>query len=332
MNKRFLSARLRPAILGAAAIAMGMGAAGAAVAQGWPGRVVTIVVGSGPGSAPDMIARALAEPLGRRLGTTIVVENRAGATGAIGAAAVARAAPDASTLLMMTAAHTITPLLMPNSQFDPDRSFASVAHVASVPLVLVANPDLGARSLPDLVRLLRTRPGQMNYSSPGIGSIQHFATALILQREGLDAVHVPFRSGDEAVMAVLSRTADFFFAGMPPALPHLREGRLAALAVSTADRAVAAPEVRTLGEQGYPGMIADNWHALVTTAGAPADRIAQLAAAIQASLAEDEVRERLLRLGAQANFKDPAMLAQLISSEVVKWRTVAPAAGLAAGR
>jgi tripartite-type tricarboxylate transporter receptor subunit TctC len=325
-------ARLRPAMLSVIAAAILFGASSGASAQAWPGRVVTIVVGSGPGSAPDTIARTLAEPLGRRLGTTIVVENRAGATGSIGAAAVARATPDASTLLMMTAAHTITPLLTPTSQFDPERSFTAVAHVASVPLLLVANPNLGARSLTDLVRLMRARPGQMNFSSPGIGSIQHFATTLILQSGGLDAVHVPYRSGDEAVMAVLSRNADFFFAGMPPALPHVREGRLVALAVSTAERAEAAPDVRTLDEQGYPGMVADNWHALVTTVGAPTDRVAHLAAAVGATLAEDEVRQRLLRIGAQANFKEPAILARLISSEVAKWREVAPAAGLGTNR
>lgn len=299
-----------------------------ATAQSWPDQPITIVVGSGPGSAPDIIARLIGDPLGKRLGTAVIIENKPGATGAIGAAAVGRAKPDGNTLLMMTAVHTILPSITTDSQYDPVASFAPVANVASVPLILVAGTSLGVNSLAELVAKAKSKPGGIYYGSPGSGSIQHFATALLAQKEGIDIIHVPYKSGGDAVAGLLGNQVQIFFAGMPPALPQIQAGKLVALAVSTEKRAAAAPDVPTLIDLGYKGMTADNWHALVTVAGTPKDRVDRLAQEISEVLKGADVQDKLSKLGGEANFKDPADLGALIGTEVAKWKAVIPATGL----
>lgn len=309
-------------------LAASMGLAAPAQAQKWPDQSITIVVGSGPGSAPDIIARLLADSLAKRLGTAFIVDNKPGATGAIGAANAARAAADANTLFMMTAVHTILPSITSDSQYDPVKSFAPVALVASVPLILVANKEMGVNSLKDVVAKARAKPESIYYGSPGNGSIQHFATALLAQKEDIKMIHVPYKSGGDAVAGLLGNQVQLFFAGMPPALPQIQAGKLTALAVSTEKRAAAAPQVPTLIDLGYPGMTADNWHALVAVAGSPKERTDRLAAEIAEVLKDEAIREKLLKIGGEANFKGPGDLGALIGGEVAKWKAVIPATGL----
>ena len=319
---RFATVFLR---MGVAALCL---VASAAQAQDWPSQPITIIVGSGPGSAPDIIARLIGDPLSKRLGTAVIVDNKPGATGSIGAMAVARAPADGNTMLMMTAVHTILPSLSKEAAYDPTGSFAAVAQVASVPLILVGNKELGAKSLSEFVAKSKANPGNIYYGTPGTGSLQHFATALLAQKEGLKLVHVPYKSGGEAITGLLGNQVQVFFAGMPPALPQIQAGKIMAFAVSTERRAAAAPDVPTLVELGYPGMTADNWHALVAPKGAPKERVERLAKEIAAILKDEEIIAKLLKLGGEASFKGPADLAALIQSETAKWQSVIPATGL----
>ncbi|MCA0422205.1 MAG: tripartite tricarboxylate transporter substrate binding protein [Proteobacteria bacterium] len=297
-------------------------------AQAWPDKPITIVVGSGPGSAPDVIARLIGDQLSKRMGQPVIIDNKPGASGAIGAAAAARAPSDGNTLLMMTAVHTILPSLSKDAPYDAVGSFTPVANVASVPLILVVDKSLGVNSLKELIARARAKPGSLYYASPGNGTLQHFATALLTQREQVNMVHVPYKSGGEAITGLLGGQVQLFFSGMPPALPQMQAGKLVALAVSTEKRSAAAPEVPTLIELGYAGMTADNWHALVAPARTPLERVQRLAKEISEILKDPATRASLVKLGGEADFKDPVALGKVIGGETAKWRTVIPATGL----
>ena len=188
-------------------------AANTAFAQAakWPERTITIVVASQPGAAPDVLARLVAEPLGTRLGQTVIVENRPGASGGIGAGFVARAEPDGYTLLMMTPVHSYGPAITPQTKYDPVKSFAPVSMIASVPLIMVSTPQIGAKTVSEFVDHAKKNPGKLNYTSPGMGTLQHLATVRFMKQAGIDMVHVPYKSGADAVVSLLGNTNHLFF-------------------------------------------------------------------------------------------------------------------------
>jgi len=299
---------------------------------GWPARPVTIVVASQAGSAPDILARIVADPLGARLGQTVIVENRPGASGGIGAGFVARAKPDGLTLLMMTPVMSFMPAINPQSQFDPVKSFAPVAMLASVPLIVVATPQTNSATLAEFVAFAKKQPGKLNYASPGSGSLQHLATVLFSKKAGLQMVHVPYKSGGDAVVSLLGNTSQLFFAGMPPALPHVKSGKLRALAVTTAERSMAAKDVPTMAEAGYPGIEADNWHAIVAPTGTPPDIVARLEKELMAVMGMSSVKEGYFNSGAEARFLSAKELGSLIASEAAKWTEAVKEAGVKASQ
>ncbi len=295
---------------------------------GWPSRPVTIVVASAPGSAPDVLARIIAEPLGARLGQTVLVDNRAGASGGIGAGYVARARNDGLTLLMMTAVHSYDPAINPQSQFDPVKSFAPVAMIASVPLIVVATPRTNSATLAEFIAYAKARPGALNYASPGNGTLQHLATVRFMKAAGIQMVHVPYKSGADAVVSLLGDTNHLFFSGMPPALPHVKSGKLRALAVTTEKRSPSAPEVPTISEAGFPEITVDNWHALVAPAGTPPAAIARLEKELAVVLASSGVKEGFFNSGSEAWFLSSGELGAFIASESAKWSESVKDAGL----
>lgn len=301
-------------------------------AASWPARPVTIVVASQPGSAPDILARVVADPLGARLGQTVIVENRPGASGGIGAGFVARAKPDGHTLLMMTPVHSYTPAINPQTQFDPIKSFAPVTKLVSVPLIVVATPQTNATTLAEFVTYAKKQPGKLNYASPGSGSLQHLATVLFSKKAGIQMVHVPYKSGGDAVVSLLGNTSQLFFAGMPPALPHVKSGKLRALAVTTAQRSQSAKDVPTMEEAGYPGIEADNWHAIVATAGTPPDVVTRLEKEFEAVLGMSSVKEGFFNAGAETRFLSAKALGSLISGEAAKWTGAVKEAGVKASQ
>lgn len=297
-------------------------------AAGYPDKPIRMVVGFAAGGAPDIIARMLAQPLNERLGQAVVVDNRPGATGNIGAEIVSRAAPDGYTLFMATVSVAISPSVYSGLSFRFPEDFTPVSMVASVPLILVVHPGVAAKSVEDLVRLARERPGQLNYASVGAGSPQHLAAELFKLRTGTDLVHVPYKGGAPANTAVIAGESHVYFSGMPPALPHVKSGRLRALAVTAAKRSAAAPDVPTVAEAGLKGTEADNWHAVLAPARTSPIVVKRLNAELAAVLSEAGIQNQLVNQGAEASRSTPEALGRYLREELAKWREVARAANL----
>ena len=322
-----------PGIAWAATVALQLAFMGTVLAQKgaevpYPNKPVRMIVTSEAGSAPDVLARILGQRLGESLGQPVVVDNRAGAGGVIGYEIASRAQADGYTTIMSTVAFVTTFTVHRKLPYHPLDSFAPIARVASSPYILVVSPQLPAKSVKELIELARSRPGKLNYGSPGNGTAQHLATELLKARTGIDMVHIPYKSGGSAVNAILVGEAQLFFAGLPPALPQLKAGRLRALAVTTARRSTIVPEVATMAESGMPGFEVDQWHAIIGPAKVPEGIVAKLSAEIGRILAQAEVRKVLLASGAEANPSTSAELRQLIRSELDKWFKAAEAAGL----
>lgn len=302
---------------------------GPAAAQDYPTRPVRWLVPAPAGGGADLLARTLAERIGPALGQSVVIENRPGAGGNIAAEAVARATPDGHTLLMTDAAAlVINPSLYPSLPFDPMADLTPVARLASFPFLLLAHPSVPATTLPELIALARSRPGQLAYASTGIGTPQHLGGEMFRSMAGgLDIVHVPYRGGAPAVVDLLSGQVQLGFVGVPPTLGHIQAGRLRALGVSSRQREPVLPDVPTIAEGGLPGYEAVVWFALMGPARLPAAITARLKAVTDAALAEPAVRERLASLGFTIFPADPAEFQDFLRSETAKWRALVIASG-----
>jgi tripartite-type tricarboxylate transporter receptor subunit TctC len=287
-----------------------------------------MIVTSEAGSAPDVLARLIGQKLNEALGQPVVVENRAGAGGVIGYEIASRAQPDGYTIVMSTVAFVTTSTIYDKLPYDPVKSFAPVARVASSPYILVVSSQTPAMSLKDLIELARVQKSKLNYGSPGNGTAQHLTTELLKMKTGVDMVHVPYKSGAAAVNAVLGGEAQVFFSGMPPAMAHVKSGRLRGLAVTTPKRFAAVPDVPTMAEAGMPGFEVDQWHAIIAPAHLAKPLVDKLNAHVLRTLAAPEIRQVLLAAGAEPNPSTPEELQQLLKSEVVKWNQAAKAAGL----
>jgi tripartite-type tricarboxylate transporter receptor subunit TctC len=296
--------------------------------QAYPLKPVRMVVAFSPGGAPDIIGRIVGQKLNEKLGQPVIVDNRPGATGNIGAEIVSTAAADGYTVFMATLSLVISPSFYKKLPFDPVKSFAPVGMVASVPLLLVVHPSLPATSVKELIALAKSKPGTLNYASVGNGSPQHLSGELFKSVADLNIVHIPYKGGGPATGAVLSGEAQLFFAGMPPALPHVKAGRLRALAISTSKRSPSAPEVLTMSEAGLPGFEADNWNALLAPRGTPQKIVDRLNHELETILKLPDIQALLIRAGAEAAYSTSSELASRIKEETIKWGKVARAAGV----
>ena len=284
---------------------------------------IRLIVPFTPGGSTDILARALAPRLAQLLGQPVVVDNRPGAGGSIGAAEAAKSEPDGNTLLMgHIGTLAVNPSLYPKLAYDPIRSFVPVAWVARVPNVLVVNAAAGITSLAALVAKAKARPGQLTYSSGGNGSAAHIAFESLKLRTGIFMSHIPYRGTAPSVTDLLGNQVDATFTGAPAVLPHLRGGRLRALAVSSKVRLPTLPEVPTVAESGYAGFEADQWYGVVAPAGLAADKVARLNAAINQALVMPEVAQQLAGEGALPVRATPAAFAELIAREIPRWREV----------
>jgi tripartite-type tricarboxylate transporter receptor subunit TctC len=302
--------------------------AGLAVLGGLPsvraqGRPIRLVVPFTPGGSTDILARALAPKLAAALGQNVIVDNKPGAGGSLGAAEVASAAPDGQTLLMgHIGTLAVNVSLYPKLPYDPVKSFAPVAWVARVPNVLVVNAASGIGSLKELVARAKARPGQLSYSSGGNGSAAHIAFEYFKLRAGIFMAHIPYRGTAPSVTDLLSGQVDATFTGTPAVLPHIRSGKLRALAVSSPARIAALPEVPTVAESGFPGFEADQWYGIVAPAGTPPAVVARLNAEIHKALALPDVAQQLAAEGAVPNPGPPQAFGELIAREIPRWREV----------
>ncbi|MGD9767361.1 MAG: Bug family tripartite tricarboxylate transporter substrate binding protein [Pseudolabrys sp.] len=294
--------------------------AASAQAQNWPSRPIRIVVAFGAGGTADIVARLLADKLSPVLGQPVVVENRPGAGGNVGASAVAHSDPDGYSFLMSgSPTHSVGPHLFKNLNYDPMRDVPPVAMIAIAPNLLVVNASLPVKSLDDLVRLAREKPGQLTYSSAGIGTSGHLAAEMLKQAAGVDMRHVPYKSGPEAVTGVISGDVSFVFFTVPSVLPQVESGKLRALAITSMKRSAVAPNIPTVAELGYPGFEALAWFALFAPRGTPQTIIDKLDIEIGKILQQPDVRKKMVELGMEAHFLDARQLADYVSVESPKW-------------
>ncbi len=311
-----------------ALVAAGCVWAQAAAQAPYPVRPVRIVVTFLPGGTPDILTRALGTRLGEFLGQPIVIDNRPGAGGNIGTDIVAKSAPDGYTLVVAAASpFGVNPTLYGKQMtFDPVRDFAPVAFIARNPLLLVANPSLPARNLPELIALARAQPGRLRYGSAGNGTSNHLAAEMLKQAAGIDLQHIPFKGTGPGITSLIGGEIELVMAQVPSGLPSVRAGRVRALVVTSAKRSPVLPDVPTVGET-LPGFEATSWYGIAAPAGTPGAVVARLNRDIVRALATPELRARLEAEGAAPEAGSPEEFAAFIRAEIPKWGQAVRASG-----
>jgi len=300
-------------------------------AESWPARPIKLLVPFPAGSSPDLIARAVAEPLAAALGQAIVVDNRPGAGGNVGTGMVAKAEPDGYTLLFTIQGPLVTaPLLSKHLGYDPLKDLMPVSLVATSPNLLVVDPKLGANSLADFVRIARDKKGELNYGSVGNGSASHLAMELFKTRAGIDLLHVPYQGFPQIVNAMLAGQIQAAFMVPGIAMGQVRAGKLKALGVTTLGRVGALPDIPTLAEQGFAGFEAISWQAVLAPAKTPKAIVNRLSAELVRIIKSDEVRTRMLSVYFSAAGTTPEALSGLMKNERENWTKVIKAAGVKA--
>jgi tripartite-type tricarboxylate transporter receptor subunit TctC len=291
-------------------------------AQGWPSRPIRMVVPLSPGGFADVPGRILAARLSGLLGYNVFVENRPGAGGTIGADFVAKSAPDGYTLLFTGTPHVISAWIYKKLPYDPLKDFEPVALVASGPYVLVVNPQLPVHSIPELIAAAKAQPGKIDYASSGNGSAQHLVSALFASMAGIELNHVPYKGSGPAMQDLLGGQVKVSFAGIPNVLPHVKAGRLRALAVSTPQRSPDLPDVPTAAEAGVPGYQATLWLNLAAPAGTPGDIVQRVYAETAKALQDAELQQNFRAAGVEASPMSPQELAGFMRGEYEKWGKV----------
>jgi len=305
--------------------------AAGAFAQGWPTKSVRFIVPYPPGGTSDILARTIGQKLGDALGQTIVVENKPGANGNVGAEMVTKAAPDGYTFLLADiGAIAISPSVYPTLPFDPVKDFAPVTMVAYSPHILAVNPSVTALSVQDLVALAKSKPGKLNYAASSTGSAPHLAGVEFASRAGIDWAYIPYKGGAQAITDVVGGQADVLFNGMLATYPHVKSGKLRILAVSSAKRMASIPDVPTVAESGYPGFETGSWQGILAPPGTPREIVAKLGAEVDKILATPEMKEKLAAQGAEVRAMTPAEFGAFIAREKERWAKVVKAAGIKA--
>jgi tripartite-type tricarboxylate transporter receptor subunit TctC len=297
-------------------LALGLLTATGAGAQTWPTKPIKAIVPIAPGSVIDIVPRVVFEQLTTQLGQIIVVENRPGAGQTMGASAVAKSDADGYTVLVNSAAHAIAPALHANLSYHPARDFAAVVPLGITPFVLVVAPDRGFKSVRDLVTAANAKPGSFNFSSPGAGSASHLSAERFRLSAGVTAVHVPFKGGAEMITEVIAGRIDFAFLALGAALPHIRNGKLTALAVNSATRSSALPDVPTIREAGFDDAEYPMWFGLFLPAKTPREIVDKLYRETLKALQEPAVRSRLAGLGVDPMVMTPTDFDALVEREV----------------
>lgn len=302
----------------------------AAHAQAWPAKPLRAIVPVGAGSSTDIVHRLVLEQLAAGLGQPIVVENRTGAGGTIGSAAVAKAEPDGYTLLANGSAHTIAPALYKSLPYDAARDFVPVVAIGSSPSVLVVSPSKGITTAPALVAAAKARPGALNFSSVGIGTATHLSAERFVTSAGIHVVHIPFKGGAEAMLDVIAGRVDFFFGPVALVLPHIRDGKLAGLAVNGHKRTPTLPDLPTLEEAGFRDAEYPIWFGLFAPARTPAAVVDKLNHETLRALRSPALREKLSGLGVEAMAMTPQEFKAHVDKEIALNATLANKAGLKA--
>ena len=302
-------------------------AASLAAAQGYPSKPVRFVVGFPAGGATDVVARAISQPLAEALGQPVVVDNRAGAASNIGAEIVATSPKDGHTILMGSVSLAINPTLYKKLPYDALKDFAAVSQVSDTPFMFVTHPSLPAKTVKEFIALAKARPGQLNYGSAGNGSGGHLFVVMFASMAHVSLLHIPYKGAAPATTATLSGETIFMFDNIVTTLPLARAGKLRALAVTTKKRSQVAPDIPTIAESGVPGYDANAWFGVFAPAGTPAAVVNRLYAEISRIIANPQIRERFLVLGAEPAGTTPEQFAAFYRNEVAKWAKVVRESG-----
>jgi tripartite-type tricarboxylate transporter receptor subunit TctC len=308
---------------------LGVVLSGLAFAQPYPTKPIRLMVPFPPGGSTDIVARIVAQKLGAQLGQPLVIENRGGAGGTLGTAVVAKAAADGYLLTVAsTSTHVVAPSVYTRLEYDPVKDFAPIGLMAVSPYLLVVNPAVKAKSLKELVDLMRSQPGKLNYASAGVGSTTHLAMEMLKGASSTFALHIPYSGNGPAGTAVVAGQVEILFGSLPALLPHAKSGRVRPIAVGTPKRSPSLPEVPTVAESGYPGFDASLWLAIMAPAGTPAPILERLNRELVGAVSSKETREALDKAGAEPLTSTPAELAAMIRDGVGKYAKVVKAAGV----
>ncbi len=299
----------------------------ATVAQPYPNKPVTMVVPQATGGTNDIVARLIAPALGEAIGASIVVENRPGAGGNIGTQSVARSAKDGYTLLLtINSAQAINPAIYKNPGFDPVNDFVPLYYIGATPYVLVSPPGSPYKTLADVVSAAKKRPGELSYASAGNGTISHLLGAMLNTSAGIDMQHIPYKGVAPAINDVLGGQVPLAFASLPSALNYIKAGKLQAIAISSAKRSSAAPDIPTISET-YPDCVGEVWVAIFAPMGVNADVVKKIQLAMDKMMARSDVREKLIAQGLDLSPVPPTKLAILLKDELAKWVRIVKASG-----
>jgi tripartite-type tricarboxylate transporter receptor subunit TctC len=323
MNKVFLRQALVIGCIMTAAASIAWG-------QAYPVKPVRMIAASSPGSAVDIVARIVAQKLGEQLGQQVVVDNRAGAGGNLGAELAAKAAPDGYTLFMGTPAHAINTGLYRKLNYDLIRDFAPVSQVTSGQYVVVVHPSLPAKSIKELIALARAKPGQLNYASAGSGNATHLAGELFASATRIKLVHVPYKGSGPALTDVVGGQVQLMFSNLTAALPQVKTGRIRALAVTGRTRTAAAPDLPTVIEAGVPGYSVTSWFGVLVPAATPRELVMKLNADLARTMSAPDVRDRLAADGAEPTTGTPEQFGAFLRAEITQWTKVVKDAGIVA--
>jgi len=315
---------------GFAVAAMAMFAAGSAAAQNWPEKPVHIIVAFTPGSATDVIARAISNELSARLGQPVIIENKPGAGGTIAAGQVAKAPADGYTLLVNSSGHTVSPWIYNKLSYDTAKDLSGVSLLARQPNILVVSPDKGWKTVGDLVKQAKAQPGKLSFASAGVGAATHINGEKFKVAAGIDVLHVPYKGTPEALNDVMGGRVEYFFSPVVSALSLVRDKRLQALANGSPTRSAVLPDVPTTEEAGYKGSAYDYWAGLLAPAGTPRPAIERLNKELLVVLAMPEVKERLAKIGAEPAPNTPAEFDALVVRELKENGELVKAAGIKA--
>jgi len=317
-----------------AAAAIAVAAALAAIpaaAQNYPVKTVRLIAPFAPGGATDVLARLTAQKLGERWGQTVIVENRPGASGNIGAEAAARSAPDGYTLLVAGAPHAINMTLYRNLSYDLARDLVAVNRIAGYPGAIVVHPSLPVKNVKELIALARARPGELNFGSPGAGSPNRLAVELFMIMADVKMTHVPYKGGSgQMVTDLVAGHVQLASIGLPPSMEYVKAGRLRALAVTSTKRSPLLPEVPTVSEAGLPGFDVTSWYGVFAPAALPRNLVTKVNGDISAILEAPDLRERLQRMDAEPSPQSPDDFARFVREEIARWAKVVKASGATA--
>jgi tripartite-type tricarboxylate transporter receptor subunit TctC len=315
---------IRKAALAVATFAV----ASVAFAQPYPSKPIKIIVPYPPGGTSDILARSVGQKLTETLGQTVIVENKPGATGNIGADFVAKSPPDGYTLLLADIGSlAIAPSVTPSLPFDPVKDFAPVVMVAYSPHILALNPAVPAGSVKELVALLKAKPDSLNFAVSGVGGANHLAGIDFAARTGVKWTYVPYKGGSQAITDLMAGHAQVMFNGMLATYPAVKDGKLKAIAISSARRFSAAPDLPTVAESGVPGFETGSWQGIVAPAGTPPEVVKKLHGAVTAILATPEMKEKLVASGAEVLPQSPEQFGAFIRNEKARWAKVVKDSG-----